>query len=686
LAGGLLVAAFALFVAFRDQLGILEGGALAALGLLGLTLLVRRGWLRLFGPVLFYDLLRMTRRSRYFMLRCFYASLLVALFYWLYVRWSSMHVNRFLPLALQKRDLAEFAEMFFNAFMALQFLAVAVLTPVYVAGSIAEEKGRRTLEFVLATDLRDREIVLSKLVSRLASLTLLILTGLPVLSVIQFLGGVDPGLVLAGFAATAITMASLAGVSILASVYARQPRDAIVVTYLAVAGYVAFGYVVHGLWSTPTPPLVPGPRGVMMAPAMVPAASDWVTDWLNAGNLPFVLTQLQRTWSAGTSLAGAIGSLLPRYLVFHVLVGLISTTWAVARVRRIALRQLGQGRLPEIPKRGRRIRPPVRVLPMVWKEVFADPGFRLTKTGRVAVGLLVVLSLAPAGWMLYQYLLSGQGYYEVSSWSGRSGYNVIQTGRWSYIGVVLNPWVRLAGTAVACLLLLGVAIRGATSITGERERDTLDGLLTSPLYSHDILFAKWLGSLLSVRWGWLWLGLIWGIGVVTGALHPVAIMLCSSAWVVYASTLAGIGVWFSTSCPTSLRATLWTLGTTMAIAVGHWALWFCCLPLGSFSLIWSFAELEGALTPPVVLYWMSAASDEVTNNMQWDVQTVLACFGLFAWAIAALFLWTLTRRRFRALTARLPYRRPEIRERLTSTGWGPFPDDRSSSSDYQNNV
>ena len=52
----------------------------ASLGVAAAVLL-RRGWLRLFGPMLFYDLLRIARRTRYFLLRGLYAlalSLLLA--------------------------------------------------------------------------------------------------------------------------------------------------------------------------------------------------------------------------------------------------------------------------------------------------------------------------------------------------------------------------------------------------------------------------------------------------------------------------------------------------------------------------------------------------------------------------------------------------------------------------------
>ena len=36
------------------------------------------GWLKLFGPVLFYDMVRTARRSRYVFIRLLYASLLLA--------------------------------------------------------------------------------------------------------------------------------------------------------------------------------------------------------------------------------------------------------------------------------------------------------------------------------------------------------------------------------------------------------------------------------------------------------------------------------------------------------------------------------------------------------------------------------------------------------------------------------
>src|SRR5262249_15196445 len=144
---------------------------------------------------------------------------------------------------LTARQMSRFAEAFFLTFMSVQFAAVLLLTPAYTTSAIAEEKDRQTLEFLLATDLRNREIVLGKLAARLANLVLFVLTGLPVLSLTQFWGGVDPDLVLVGFAATGLTLVGLAGLSILLSVYARKPRDAIVLTYLAAMAYLGLSTV-----------------------------------------------------------------------------------------------------------------------------------------------------------------------------------------------------------------------------------------------------------------------------------------------------------------------------------------------------------------------------------------------------------------------------------------------------------
>jgi hypothetical protein len=312
---------------------------------------------------------------------------------------------------------------------------------------------------------------------------------------------------------------------------------------------------------------------------------------------------------------------------------------------------------------------------MIWKEIFIEPGLRLHWVGWLCLVALLLTSLylfVGSSSQFFDEMLMGRpgGYgYRTNNVSGnrwlwleRLIEGVMVGNRWDDLSRFFNPWVRITGTVVASLMLVGVAVRASSSISGERDRETLDGLLTSPLQSHDILFAKWLGSLLGVRRAWYWLGVIWGIGLLTSGLHPAALMLTFVAWLVYASCLAGVGIWFSISCQTTLRATLYTLAVTFGASVGHWLIWLALLP---FFPPWQAAGvlgLQACITPPAVLYGLSAGS-EVGHSDQWEMHAVLAGFGLFFWALAACVIWSISRARFRRLTSRMPHRRPEFHYR-----------------------
>src|SRR5262249_15536673 len=147
------------------------------------------------GPVFWYDTVRSARRGRYFLMRWLYAIALLLLLLWVHSMWTLQ--NRFShnadPNWNEFKALAQLAEQYFFAFAFVQFVAVVLMTPAYVGGAIAEEKERKTLEFLLATDLQNSEIVFGKLAARIGNLALFLLTGLPVLSLMQFFGGIDPG-------------------------------------------------------------------------------------------------------------------------------------------------------------------------------------------------------------------------------------------------------------------------------------------------------------------------------------------------------------------------------------------------------------------------------------------------------------------------------------------------------------
>jgi len=622
---------------------------LAGLLMLVVAFAVRQGWLKLFGPVLFYDLVRTARRLRFVVIRTLYAVFIGFILCWLFFM---VVMERGWRQPAER--MSEFATGFLYTFLSIQFITVFLLTPAYTAGAVAEEKERKTLEFILATDLRNREVILGKVLSRILNLTLLLLAGVPILAFLQFLGGVDIGVVMAGFVATGLTLFSLAGLSMLNSVLCRRARDAIVMTYL-----MAFAYLLlaNGAWickliigaSKWWPELLDFPS----TPAWTsPVTVTDLSDWFNAGNIAFAVYRLGRGASASAVFEQELPGVLGGYAAFHTLVGTACLAWSILRLRVLALRE--EVRRPARKKgvRSIRRRPRVGRHPMIWKEVFAEGGLRLNSLGRIVAGVLVCAGFLPAAIILWVFI------------DGRTGHMT-----WHEVGEAMNAFqMRFVGTVVACLMLLAVVVRAAGSVRSERERGTFDELLTTRLTNSEILFGKWLGAVLSVRWAWAWLGMIWIACAATGGVLPFVLPLILMSWLTYAVVGAGVGLWFSIGSKTSLRAIVASLATMIFLCGGHWLLMglFCYAPLGVLGIrgemVEWMANLELGQTPPFVMGLFAYHGHEFENS--WSTRdtvrwTISALFGLGCWALLVPLLWVLVKRRFEQVTGRTPFLQPE---------------------------
>ena len=124
-----------------------------------------------------------------------------------------------------------FAESTFIVFAEAQLATLLCLLPALVAGVIADEHQRKTLHYLLASRLSSAEIVLGKLGARLVHVGTFVALGLPVVCLLALYGGLDPEKVFYVYFGTFTTVLSVAGLSILISVLARRPRDAILAAY-----------------------------------------------------------------------------------------------------------------------------------------------------------------------------------------------------------------------------------------------------------------------------------------------------------------------------------------------------------------------------------------------------------------------------------------------------------------------
>ncbi len=182
------------------------------------------------GPVFAFESLIAVRRWQVYAVRTIYISLLLV---GLTLTWG--------PYDRPINNLAEAAgigRLFLNTVIFVQLAMVLLAAPAATAGAICVDKARGTLLHAFATDLTDREIVLGKLAARLAPVLALMAYGLPVLALGSFLGGIDLAAALGAELVTAGVAVLCCTVALLASVWARKPHQALLLSYAMVGLWV----------------------------------------------------------------------------------------------------------------------------------------------------------------------------------------------------------------------------------------------------------------------------------------------------------------------------------------------------------------------------------------------------------------------------------------------------------------
>jgi ABC-type transport system involved in multi-copper enzyme maturation permease subunit len=575
---------------------------------------------RWLGPLFPYDVVRTCRRGQPATLRIFYAALLLIMLLVVAVlqfpyQFVDLMVGR---VTMKPNEMAEMAGTFFIGVITVHFLIILLVTPLYVAPAIAEEKERRSIEFLLTTELTDAEIVLGVLGARIANLILLLLTGVPIVSLIASLGGVDPPHILAAFFLIGLTVLALSSLSILTSVMSRTALRAIILTY-------SFTVVLFV------------PASCIVVPAMA-MATDYVL-------LAIVII----------------------YSLFQGIVATVCALWAISEMRPLALVQanpprpraeLEQPAIPPFSRTRRLARPEAAdTLPTVEIVSLADPG----RPAHSTLPTVEIVSLANPDTRHYAL---DNSLYESSTWPSQRRPVPENALRWKElyaeqymcpasprlfftclialglflaligapliasqsriyhgVGPTIEPWIRKLTIALTFILMLITALNSAGRLSRERERDTLGALLVLPITSGEIIFTKWLGGVASVRW-YLWgYALIWGFGVLSGGLSPCAVPLLTAVIAVYIGLTAAIGLWLSTLTST-LRATLLTVMLTLLLAAGPGKLvqaiegpWLFDAQRSATS--WA-TFLDFSLTPPTVLGSLSYRVP-VSDAGQWSL-------------------------------------------------------------------
>ena len=128
-----------------------------------------------------------------------------------------------------------------DLFFVGQYLLASLMAPSFAAGAITGEKERMTYESLLASPLRPSAIVLGKLLAALCHLGILIFCSLPIVMLCVPLGGVSLYEVLASYLALAVSVISFGMIGVACSSIFRRTVAALTVSYLIILPMALLG-------------------------------------------------------------------------------------------------------------------------------------------------------------------------------------------------------------------------------------------------------------------------------------------------------------------------------------------------------------------------------------------------------------------------------------------------------------
>jgi ABC-type transport system involved in multi-copper enzyme maturation permease subunit len=515
---------------------VLRGPPFAWIGFVGGPLLLVGVLLRQAGrlglSLAYCDVVRLARRGRGTLLRMLYTLLLLTVLYFVYrshMSWRLSASSR--NVIAGTNALARLAESFVYAVLAAQMLAVVLLAPVCVAGAIAEEKERKTLDLLFTTGLGDHEIVVGKLLGRLTHILGILLAGVPVLSLTQFFGGVDMGVILCACVLTALILFSAGSLSMLVSTIVPSVWGAVVTTYVLL--FVSCVCLVNPATS-PLQLLNDLFQFGVVSEALAGYALTHACLGLACLLLAVKCLRVEpRTWIGcadrladaritGAALAGAVcdqGQSTPAAPVAAELAA------RSGRFDDLALDIPLLRRLPGLDSEDNAL---------LWKEKFF-PG----RGAAFALGqLLAPIAVACVPVFLLLSIMSGN----------------VTTGA--------HQLAMLGLFGSACFLCFGLAFRSANCVVAERQQATLDGLLTLPVERSEILRAKWRATFARLQAPIIVLSASWLLLLVTGLPVPAGLLLAAHLAAV-AIFLSNFGMYLSCAA----RTRLWANGLMAVVIV-----------------------------------------------------------------------------------------------------------------------
>ncbi len=551
-----------------------------------------------FGPVFRRELLTSSRHKRTFRQRVFAGLLVLAIILLAAVVCDYAGRDR-----TSLDGVRWFALVTFCLVVGLQVFSTMGATTSVVAPLIAKERDKKSLDALLATELSGYEIVVGALTSGMARCLADLAVAFPILVMLIPFWGLDPRLLLVSYAALGSFTFAIAGVAVSMSVHSRTTRHAVSSSVALVTFWAGF----------PLPLLLILPRIWPTGAALVAPVALVLLD-----TSPAVLLA-----NMGVVVRGTFHEVLARMIAYQLLIGVACTVWAIVRLRP-ASRALYDVEGQTFLKRAARLaprksRPPCGDDPVFWHEVHAIPPMNVFER---ILGVLVRWSSFVV-FAMGVYWFATPAYLELAS----SCYGAVEKASTS---LDIHPLVRIlingrssgpipgqarlelamlirqisAVIHVMAILMIGGAV--SQSLIAEKEQDTWLGLIATPLTGKEILRGKMLGAIWKFREILIAALVLWLIGLTSGAVHPLGILVATLNLTMSCWLVAALGA----------RVTLWAQDRKSALNRTILPVFF--LSFSAFILIFlptAVSHLSVGVACPPYLTWLSLVSYEEAAEM-----------------------------------------------------------------------
>lgn len=129
--------------------------------------------------------------------------------------------------------------MLFSMLSFIQLGLILFITPGLTAGTVSSEREKQTLNILLTTAQSSFQIIFGKLLSSIVFLLLLLVSGLPIYSMVFLYGGVSPSQIAAIFLFYFLTLLAIGSVGVMYSTVTRRTIVSMIATYSTMIFFTA---------------------------------------------------------------------------------------------------------------------------------------------------------------------------------------------------------------------------------------------------------------------------------------------------------------------------------------------------------------------------------------------------------------------------------------------------------------